>query len=59
MRYLYYLLRIIVEKITGRTCDKCRFNIGGISCNNMTRYEYCVKHIYPREFEPKVKEGAE
>ena len=49
------LLRIIIEKITGRTCDKCKYCVDGISCNNMVRYAHCVKNIYPHEFDPKER----
>ena len=51
------LLQIIIEKITGRTCDKCTHCIDEISCNNMVRYAHCVKTIYPHEFEPKERGG--
>ena len=56
---MWGLLRIIVEKITGRTCEKCKHNVLRVSCDNLSRYCTCVKGIYPREFEPKERGGAE
>jgi hypothetical protein len=49
------VLQIIVEKITGRTCDKCKHCISGVFCNNMTSYEKCVKGIFPKGFEKRDK----
>ena len=49
------LLQIIIEKITGKTCDKCKHCINGISCDNFARYEECCTKIYPVGFEPKER----
>ncbi len=51
------LLQIIIEKITGKTCDKCKHCIDGISCDNYQRYCECVTSIFPVGFEPKERGG--
>lgn len=51
------LLQIIIEKITGKTCDKCKHCINGISCDNFARYEECCTRLYPVGFEPKERGG--
>lgn len=51
------LLQIIIEKITGKTCDNCKHCINGISCNNLVRYEKCCTKLYPAGFDPKERGG--
>lgn len=51
------LLQIIIEKITGKTCDKCKHCINGISCDNFARCEECCTKLYPVGFEPKERGG--
>ena len=56
---LKIFLQFIVEKITGKSCYKCKHCVDGFSCDNYPRYSECVTRIYPCGFEPKEKGGAE
>ena len=47
-------LQIIIEKITGKTCDKCRYCVDGL-CVNFPRHLDCVTSIYPHGFERKKR----
>ena len=49
------LLQIIIEKITGKICDKCKHCINGISCDNLAQYEECCTKLYPIGFESKER----
>lgn len=52
---LFEILQIIIEKLTGKTCDKCKHCINGVSCDNVTRYADCVSKVFPVGYEPKDK----
>ena len=48
-----FLLRVIVENLTGRKCSKCKHFIGGVSCDNLTPYADCSGKIYPVGFKKR------
>ena len=50
-----FILRNIIEKVTGKSCNKCRHCLGGISCDSYTRYRECVSSIYPKGFEKQYR----
>lgn len=52
-------LRCFVAKITGRTCDKCKYGVDEITCSNAGRFFRCVNSLYSRGFEPKEREGGD
>lgn len=47
------ILRIIIEKITKKTCNNCIHCLGGYTCDNIQRYARCTSSIYPNGFESK------
>lgn len=50
---LRYIVRSVVEFITGKSCDKCKHCLGGVSCDGYRRYRRCSSGIYPKGFESK------
>ena len=48
------LLQNVVERITGKRCERCKYN-NGILCNhpNVEISEKCRNRIFPYGFEPK------
>lgn len=48
------IIDIIIERITGKSCDKCRFLCkDGISCGNYARWEMCNRGITLKGYKPK------
>lgn len=46
---LKYWAEILLETITGKTCDKCKYKMG-IGCSS-PRHSQCINSIYPKGFE--------
>lgn len=48
------ILQIIIEALSGKTCDKCKHNVNGLCTYD--KYSDCVDSIYPKGFEAKDEE---
>lgn len=50
-------VQIIVETLTGRKCENCKYN-SGIFCKS-PKDKKCISSIYPIGYEPKEKGGVQ
>lgn len=53
MRKLRMFTEVIIEKITGKECVKCKYK-NGIFCENEEAHEKC-SGLFPRGFERKER----
>ena len=49
MNRLKYWAEILIETITGKNCDKCKYKMG-VECSS-PRHSQCINSIYPKGFE--------
>ena len=47
------IIRMFIERITKKTCDRCKYYTDGFLCGNYSKYIECTSSIYPKGFESK------